>query len=74
MWELVNEYAKPVGIVILGIFGAKLLENVGKKAIGTVVNLGQAVASKVTTEAAAPPVQPSPPAAVKPIPANPTGV
>jgi hypothetical protein len=69
MWEIAKEYVKPVVVVIAGIFGAELLRTVGTKLIGGAVNLGQAAAAKVKTEAEAPPAPPAPPAS-KPHPAN----
>jgi hypothetical protein len=60
MWELVKAYVKPVGIVVLGVLGAKVIEkgavtvfDGARNQIGK-ISLGQANKSQAELAATAP--------------------
>jgi hypothetical protein len=74
MWEYIKEYAKPIGIVVLGVLGAKAIETgatkivVGAKNQLGKLSLGQSTKSQAEIQAA--PQPPASAASGAPQPAN----
>jgi hypothetical protein len=44
MWEIIREYAKPVGIVVAGVLGAELLHSIVNGAKGYIPDIRKAPA------------------------------